>query len=314
MHYKLMQMNKIDEDKKLWYVYSHNRKNDDKIFYIGIGKTKRFKRSREKYGRSNMWKKTVKKYGYSINILHTELTLVEANQIEKYLVAYYGRRNLGLGYLTNLTDGGDGVQGYIPTEAQRLKMSLSNTKPTAKEVINIETLQVWTSAKECSKEHNFNYKYLQSRLSGEKINNTPFRYKGEENIEIRKHSVFKEVICLETGRRWKNVRECAKDLNLNYGFLVNKLNSKTISKNDTTLRIVGEEHIITQKIKPKLSKIINIVTGEIYESIKQCAEMNNINYKSLGKRMCGELKNNTNFRYLEKYDRTSERSNTCESN
>ena len=55
----------------------------------------------------------------------------------------------------------------------------------------------------------------------------------------------------------------------------------------------------------KLTKVINIETGEIYESIKQCAEMNNISYKTLGKRMSGELKNNTPFKRYEN-DRIAE--------
>ena len=43
---------------------------------------------------------------------------------EKELIKFYGRKNKG-GILTNLTDGGDGIYGFVFSEESRRKMSLS---------------------------------------------------------------------------------------------------------------------------------------------------------------------------------------------
>lgn len=105
-----------------WYLYRH-LKSCGEVFYIGIGKTKNFKRAKSKSGRSNFWKDVVNKHGYEVQILTTGKTLTEANELEKILVAWYGRRDLGKGTLVNLTDGGDGTEGFVPSEEQRKKQS-----------------------------------------------------------------------------------------------------------------------------------------------------------------------------------------------
>jgi group I intron endonuclease len=48
----------------------------------------------------------------------------------------------------------------------------------------------------------------------------------------------------------------------------------------------------------KRKKVINILTGEIYNSAKELSVVLNIKYTSLSKKLCGKLKNKTNFKYL----------------
>lgn len=50
--------------------------------------------------------------------------------------------------------------------------------------------------------------------------------------------------------------------------------------------------------KLRSKKVINIETGEIYESAKQCALENNILPKTLVNYLSGHRKNKTNFKYL----------------
>ena len=50
----------------------------------------------------------------------------DALAAEAFLISYYGREDLGLGCLLNLTDGGEGMSGHKATAETRRKMSLSH--------------------------------------------------------------------------------------------------------------------------------------------------------------------------------------------
>lgn len=91
-------------------VYIHKKATDGTIFYVGIGKPSRAK---QKEGRNRYWEKTVAKHGYTIDIVEKNLTWDEACESEIALIELIGRRDLGLGSLVNLTDGGEGAYGYI---------------------------------------------------------------------------------------------------------------------------------------------------------------------------------------------------------
>ena len=110
-------------------VYIH-RRNDIQdaflnVFYVGIGKNTRRAYDKRKNDRSDFWRKIVAKSGYAIEITHTNLCWEEACAIEKYLICFYGRRDIDLGNLCNLTDGGDGSIGHINSKSSNLKKSIT---------------------------------------------------------------------------------------------------------------------------------------------------------------------------------------------
>lgn len=113
-------------------VYFHINPLKNHVFYVGIGKKGR---PYEKNNRRNdVWKRTVKKYGYIIDIVHQNLTWSEACELEKKYIKKIGRRDLlndknpsyFHGNLVNLTDGGDGNYGHIMSDEQRKKISISH--------------------------------------------------------------------------------------------------------------------------------------------------------------------------------------------
>ena len=89
-------------------IYQH-LKPCGEVFYIGIGNPSR---AYHKTGRSKWWEKVIKKYpNYEVQILKKGLPIEEAIELEIILIAHFGRKDLGLGTLVNMTDGGEGVVG-----------------------------------------------------------------------------------------------------------------------------------------------------------------------------------------------------------
>ena len=105
-------------------VYQHKRKDTGEVFYVGIGKLER--RAFDKISRYKPWKDFVKNHEYEIEITHRDIIWEEACSIEKYLISFYGRRDLNQGSLVNMTDGGEGTKNL--SQESRLKMSVNKGK------------------------------------------------------------------------------------------------------------------------------------------------------------------------------------------
>ena len=136
-------------------LYRHLKPNGE-TFYIGVGNNIR---PYTKSDRNNFWWKVVKKYGYEIQILKRNLTKEEAYELEVILISWYGRRDLGLGYLVNLTDGGDGSNNVVVSEETRdkirqkaigRKLSDESKSKISKLVLHLEMGIFFTSITEAS--------------------------------------------------------------------------------------------------------------------------------------------------------------------
>lgn len=102
-----------------FYTYFHTRNDTDSVFYIGKGQRKRaYKTS----CRSTLWKRIVAKHGYSVHIASWWETEKEAFEHEILLIACF--RDLGIN-ICNMTDGGDGISGYIQSPESRAKQGMA---------------------------------------------------------------------------------------------------------------------------------------------------------------------------------------------
>jgi len=111
------------------YLYRHIRQDINQPFYIGIGSNDDYRRANSKHGRNKIWNNIVKKSKYNVEIILDDLTWQEACEKEKEFIALYGRKNNSTGYLCNLTNGGEGTLGYIPSKETLLKRSISLSGP-----------------------------------------------------------------------------------------------------------------------------------------------------------------------------------------
>jgi hypothetical protein len=98
-------------------VYAYCRE-DGTFYYIGKGSRKRAYGKRKKGVRPPANRNR-------ILLLHTGLSEQTAFDYEEKLILFYGRKDLGTGLLRNMTNGGEGVSGWIPDEEWRRKKSES---------------------------------------------------------------------------------------------------------------------------------------------------------------------------------------------
>jgi hypothetical protein len=100
---------------EMYYTYAYLRE-DGTPYYIGKGKGDRAYR---KDGKPCAIPKDKSK----IIQLKKNLTEEEAFNHEIYMIAVFGRKDLGTGILLNKSDGGEGRSGYIPTEELKINQS-----------------------------------------------------------------------------------------------------------------------------------------------------------------------------------------------
>lgn len=186
-------------------VYSHSKLNGE-IFYIGISNN--IYRPYSKVNRTKYWHNIINKHSYKVDILCNGISYNEAISIEKYLILFYGRKDLKTGNLVNMTIGGEGVVGNIVSEETKLKMSISrkgtiwsnqhrinhkisrqivsketrdkisknNAKTKSKKVIDTFTNKIYLSLIDACKNLQLNYNTTKAKLRGQNPNNTNLKY------------------------------------------------------------------------------------------------------------------------------------------
>lgn len=94
-----------------FYTYIHRKADTGEVFYVGKGKGNR---AFSKNGRSRFWQSVVANHDFKVEIAGVFADETKAFFHEKELIANF--RLLGF-RLCNMTDGGEGVSGYVMPES-----------------------------------------------------------------------------------------------------------------------------------------------------------------------------------------------------
>jgi hypothetical protein len=194
-----------------YYTYAYLRE-DRTPYYIGKGKDRRaYVRSKDRAIKPPLDKSR-------IIFLKQRLAEEESFKHEKYMIAIFGRKDLGTGILHNKTDGGEGVSGHIHSKETRRKISEGHKNPSEEtrrkisegnkgKTLSAETRKKISEAKKGKPLSEENRKNLSKVRKGE--NNPNYGKRGENSIWYnRKHSE-------ETKRKMSEVHK--GENNSNYG-------------------------------------------------------------------------------------------------
>jgi hypothetical protein len=184
-----------------YYTYAWLR-SDGSPYYIGKGSGIRAFDRRRKYCPSRD----------RILILKRNLSEPEAFKHEKYMIAVFGRKDLGEGILYNKTDGGDGASGLRHTvkskqrigKAQQGPLNVNYKKPEAAKHI---------THKRGEESHNWGRKH--TKESCENMRNAKLGPKNP-NFEVTgaDNPSSKPVTCVETGITYCSAQEAEKQTNV----------------------------------------------------------------------------------------------------
>ena len=112
-----------------FYVYAYIRL-DGTPYYIGKGTDRR---AWQKWGHRNLRPKDPQR----IVILESSLTELGAWAIERRLIRWWGRKDLGTGILLNQSDGGEGSHGCVPWN----KGGIPNDHKAFKQISNLNAAE-----------------------------------------------------------------------------------------------------------------------------------------------------------------------------
>lgn len=216
-------------DNKKYYLYRHIRLDKNEPFYIGIGTINtnkntnkgRYKRAYDTHTRNNLWNKVYNKTNKNIriDILYESNFKDEIIIKEQEFIKLYGKKYLNLGTLVNITDGGEGRNGYKINE--KALENLKNSHYVIKNIKCVETDIIYKNIGQLCKDM-FNKNYIPSLVYTLNPNSKTKSYKGYHfTTELNKPYINKvkitsfsdrarekKILCVNNNTIYNSITEC----------------------------------------------------------------------------------------------------------
>jgi len=213
------------DNNNTYCVYVHTNTINGKK-YIGItgqDPQRRWGTNGNRY-KNPYFNNAIKKYGwdkFKHEILESNLSLKRACELEKYYIKLFNTKSPN-GY--NLTDGGEGTVGWVPTEDFRRKQSKIHKEQWNDPEFRMKMMDIRQSSNSVYKSKEFREKISQL-VSGE--NNPNYKHywtdEQKQNLRVKQQNnpIYKNennpnakrIMCVETGE----IFECMKYAMEKYG-------------------------------------------------------------------------------------------------
>jgi hypothetical protein len=214
-----------------FYIYLHRRPDTGAVFYVGRGKhytrSTPYRRAYSVIKRNAIWQGIVdcNNGQFIVEILLECFTANEVNQLEREAVAAFGKIIDGTGTLCNLTEGGEGVEGFSHSEEAKTKMALAHKQ-------NPSRAQRFKSAE-----------FIKASIEARR--GLPGSMQGKRHSDIAKakmsfarkgakHYAAKSVIDISNGSRYGCVEDAAEAISVGKWYLYKMLKGHRI--NHTSMR------------------------------------------------------------------------------
>lgn len=243
------------------YIYLHRRLDTNEIFYVGrgtVGKkasgncdTHTYQRAYVNHKHNNHWLRITNKTSWSVEIVEDYLSWEESILLEIEYIKKYGRLNLNEGLLVNFTDGGEGSRGLVVSDTvistQRNRMSsdlnpMKNTKNKIKQSIRMKKNNPMKNTDTQKKVSN-----TQKLMWLNGTENHPRKNKPREDLRLRNL----------TDNPIKNPE------------VIEKIRQSALLRDNKGGK------------SPNAKKVMDISTGTIYTSVKECMNGMNISHTTI---------------------------------
>ena len=188
-----------------FYTYAYLRE-DRTPYYIGKGEGRRlYNKGKGEVGKPKNTDRII--------FLKNNLTEEEAFKHEIYMIAVFGRKDLGTGILHNKTDGGDGVSGRIASGEKNNFYGKKHTLETKQKIAEKSKTRIIT---------------LETREKLSKVNKG--KIVSKETIEKFKNNFKKSYILISPSGKvieeYDTIREICRKYNLDQSAFIKVLNKK----------------------------------------------------------------------------------------
>jgi hypothetical protein len=213
-------------------LYQHIRLDTGEIFYVGIGRTE--KRAYSHYSRNKHWESITRKASYRVEILKKGLTWQEACKEEILLIAKIGRKDLSLGTLVNMTEGGEGGSYW-------------KNKKQLKEHVAKRSLKNKGQKRTATAIENLKQSHTGLFLSEETKDKIRKSHTGQKHLEETKEKIKKSmpnkvpVFCLQDNKVYQSIRDASRAYNLDAASLTNHLKGRQKSVKKLHFQLVDSE-------------------------------------------------------------------------